>query len=109
MFIEENEDDKLVEDDVTDLKAIAEELKRNYVILDSKIDSIIYEKEGKNLPVNDKKVSKAEMLEIETYRFLNKYEYDIEKNEEDPKYQDTMANEIYRIIEYINSIKIKKS
>lgn len=49
------------------------------------------------------------MLEIETYRFLNKYEYDIEKNEEDPKYQDTMANEIYRIIEYINSIKIKKS
>lgn len=27
MFIEENEDDKLVEDDVTDLKAIAEELK----------------------------------------------------------------------------------
>lgn len=106
MFIEENEDDELVEDDVTDLKAIAEELKRNYVILDSKIDSIIYEKEGKNLPVNDKKVSKAEMLEIETYRFLNKYEYDIEKNQEEPKYQDTMANEIYRIIEYINSIKI---
>lgn len=106
MFIEENEDDELIEDDVMDLKAMAEELKRNYIILDSKVDSIIFQKEGKNLPVDDKRISKREMLEIETYRFLNKYGYDIGYEPEEPKYQDTVASEICRIIEYVNSSEI---
>lgn len=107
MFVSENEDDELVEDDIIDLKAMEEELKRNYIILDSKVDSIIEEKEGKNLPLKDKKISKREMIEIETYRFLNKYGYDIDFNEsEEPKYQDTVASEISRMIEYINSSEI---
>ena len=40
--------------------------------------------------------------------FLNKYGYDLNGKTytEEPKYQDTMANEIARIIEYINSAKI---
>lgn len=46
------------------------------------------------------------MIEIETYRFLNKYGYDMELKSNEPKYQDTMANEILRIVEYINSSKI---
>lgn len=107
MFINENEDDELIEDDVLDLKAIAEELKRNYVILDTKVNTIIEEKENRNLPIQNKKISKQEVIEIETYRFLNKYGYDIELNEtSEPKYQDTVASEIARIIEYINSSDI---
>lgn len=104
MFVNENEDDELVEDDVIDLKALAEELRRNYIILESKVQSIIEEKEGKNLPVDDRHISKMDAIEIETYRFLNKYGYDLDSFQtEEPKYRDTMANEIIRIIEYINS------
>ena len=108
MFIEENEDDELIAEDVKTLKSIAEELKKNYIILDSKVKSIIDEKEGKNLPIGDKKISKTEEIEIDTYRFLNKYGYDLNSfySEEEPKYQDTMTNEINRILEYINSSDI---
>ncbi len=108
MFIEENEDDELITDDVKNLKLIAEQLRKNYIILESKVRTIIDEKEGKNLPVRDKKLSKRELLEIETYRFLNKYGYDLNSfyNEEEPRYQDTMTNEINRIIEYIDSSNV---
>ena len=108
MFVKENEDDELVFDDVTDLKAMSEELRRNFIILESKVQSIVEKKEGKNLLLDNKKITRKEIIEIETYRFLNKYGYDISKkeNESEPKYQDTMANEIARIVEYINSAKI---
>ncbi len=106
MFIEDNEDDYLVEDDVLDLKELAEELKRNYIISESKVHNIAQKKAGKNLPVDSRKLTKYEMIEIETYRFLNKYGYDIELKNDEPKYQDTMASEILRIVEYINSSKI---
>ena len=108
MFINENSDDELVLDDVTDLKAMAEELRRNFIILESKVQNIVEKKEGKNLLLDNKKISRREIIEIETYRFLNKYGYDIstKDNEREPKYQDTMANEIARIVEYINSAKI---
>ena len=107
MFIDENEDDELVENDVAELKKLAEELRRNYIVLESKVQSIVEEKEGSNLPLDDRKISKQEMLEIETYRFLNRYGYDLSNNDrEEPKYQDTMASEIARIIEYINSSKM---
>ena len=104
MFIKDNEDDELVENDVIDLKAMADELRRNYVILESKVSSIVQDRESKNLPLKNKKMSRKEIIEIETYRFLNKYGYDISINEnEEPKYQDTMTSEINRIIEYVNS------
>ena len=108
MFIKENEDDELVFDDVADLKAMADELRRNFIILDSKVQSIVEKKEGKHLLLDNKKITRKEIIEIETYRFLNKYGYDISKkeNEVEPKYQDTMASEIARIVEYINSAKI---
>lgn len=106
MFVEDNDDDYLVEDDVKTLEDIAENLRRNYIISDSKVDSIVKKKEGKNLPLNSRKISKCEAEEIETYRFLNKYGYDIELKNDEPKYQDTMASEIARIVEYINSSKI---
>ena len=110
MFIEENEDDELITEDVKTLKDISEQLRKNYIILESKVKSIIDEKEGRNLPVRDKKISKKELLEIETYRFLNKYGYDLNSfyNEEEPKYQDTMANEINRIVEYLDSENSEK-
>lgn len=108
LFINDNEDDELVQDDVMDLKALATELRRNYIILESKVQSIVEEKEGKNLPYDSRMITKKEIIELETHKFLNKYEYTIldKVTEEEPKYQDTMTNEIGRIIEYINSSNI---
>ena len=108
LFINDNEDDELVEDDVMDLKALATELRRNYIILESKVQSIVEEKEGKNLPYDSRMITKKEIIELETHKFLNKYEYTIldKVSEEEPKYQDTMTIEIGRIIEYINSSNI---
>lgn len=107
IFIKENYDDNLILDDVSDLEQLDRELRSNFVILDTKIESIITEKEGKNLPLDNKKITKKEALEIDTYRFLNKYGYDIKKeNDADIKYQDTMSSEIARIVEYINSSNV---
>lgn len=108
MFVNDNEDDELVQDDVIDLKALVAELRRNYIILESKVQSIVEEKEGKDLPYDSRKITKKEIIELETHKFLNKYEYTISDkfSEEEPKYQDTMTNEIGRIIEYINSSNI---
>lgn len=108
MFVKENEDDELVFDDVTDLNALAEELRRNFIILESKVQNIVEKKEGRNQLLDNKKITRREIIEIETYRFLNKYGYDLtgKAYTEEPKYQDTMASEIARIIEYINSAKI---
>lgn len=106
MFVNDNEDDELVEDDVNELKSLAEELRRNYIILESKVQNIIEDKEGNNLPY-DRRVTKTEIIELETHKFLRKYGYDIpQRNNEEPKYQDTMVSEIGRIIEYINSSNI---
>lgn len=108
MFVKENEEDELVLDDVTDLNALAEELRRNFIILESKVQNIVEKKEGRNQLLDNKKITRREIIEIETYRFLNKYGYDLtgKAYAEEPKYQDTMASEIARIIEYINSAKI---
>ena len=103
MFITENEDDELVENDVLDLKAIGDELKRNFVVLETKVQTVVFEKEGRNLPLDPRKMSRMEIIEVETYRFLKKYGYDGSQIKDEPKYQDTMANEIARIVEYINS------
>lgn len=106
MFIRENEDDELIEDQVKRLKIIENELKENFVILEEKIKDIINEREGRNLPIDDK-VTREELIEIETYRFLKKYRYD-EKEDKSPEieYQDTTSNEIYRIIEYIKTSNV---
>lgn len=108
MFVKDNEDDELVYDDVADLNALAEELRRNFIILESKVQNIVEKKEGRNQLFDNKKITKREIIEIETYRFLNKYGYDLtgKAYTEEPKYQDTMSSEIARIIEYINSAKI---
>ena len=110
MFYRENNDDDLVEDTVNKVSELEAELKRNFVINDTRVETIIYAKEGKELPVDsNKKISKMEQLEIDTYQFLEKYEYsfkeDIAKEE---KYQDTLANEIATIVEYINTSNILK-
>ena len=107
MFIDENYDDELVKGDVRTLELLAKELKRNFVIIDSRVKEIIDEKEGKYLPLETRKLSRREIIETETYRFLNKYGYDIyKKQNEEPKYQDTMASEIARVVEYIKSSNI---
>jgi hypothetical protein len=106
MFLQDNEDDELVEDDCYALKELEDKLRRSFIISYSKVDEIVEKKQGKNLPVDYKKMSKAELYEIETYRFLNKYGYDIDKNEPEEPYQDTAVSELKRIIEYINSAKI---
>ena len=106
MFLEDNEDDELVEEDFYILKNMEDELRRNFIISDSKVREIIDAKENKNLPVEVKKISKRELIEIETYRFLSKYGYDRRNEEDEPEYHDTCQDEIYRIIDYINSSKI---
>lgn len=106
MFLEDNEDDELVEEDFYILKNMEDELRRNFIISDSKVREIIEAKENKNLPVEVKKISKRELIEIETYRFLSKYGYDRRNEENEPEYKDTCQNEIARITDYINSADI---
>lgn len=103
MFLNDNEDDELIEEDVYILQNLENELRRNFIISDSKVQEIILQRENKNLPIQIKKISKRELIEIETYRFLNKYGYDRRNDENEVPYQDTMQNEIARIIDYINS------
>lgn len=103
MFIKENEDDELILEDVSLLRKMEETLKKNFVIIDSKVSSIIDQKTGKNLPLASKKISKKELIEIDTYRFLNKYGYDKSDDQKEPEYQDTVADEIKRIVDYIKS------
>jgi len=106
MFIEDNKDDELVFPDIQNLKDLESNLKKNFVISEAKIVDIISEKEAKNLPIEYSNVNRRELVEIETYRFLNKYGYDIEREQEEQEYQDTTANEIKRIVDYINSSNI---
>jgi hypothetical protein len=107
MFIKDNEDDELVLEDVSELRELEREISKNFIIIESKVQDIIDEKENRNLPV-DNKITKKELIEIETYRFLNKYGYDIaDKQEpEEISYTDTTANEIAKIIDYIITSKI---
>lgn len=106
MFIKENKDDELVLEDVSLLRKIKDTLKKNFVILDSKVISIMDQKTGKNLPLASKKVSKKELIEMDTYRFLNRYGYDKSYDKKEPDYPDTMASEIKRIVDYIKSSDI---
>jgi len=106
MFIKENENDDLVVEDVSLLRRMKEILKKNFVIIDSKVVSIINQKSGKNLPLQTKKINKKEIIEIDTYRFLNRYGYDKSIDTNEPEYQDTVATEIKQIIDYIKSSEI---
>lgn len=103
MFIQENEEDELVMEEVSALRKIKEVLKKNFVIMDSKVISIMDKKSGKDLPLSSQKMSKKELIEIDTYRFLHRYGYDQSNDVKDPEYQDTMANEIKRIIDYVKT------
>lgn len=107
MFLNDNEDDELVGEDMYILQNMENELRRNFIISDSKVQDIITQRENKNLPIATKKITKQELIEIETYRFLNKYGYDRRNDEEaNAEYKDTMQNEIARIVDYINSCNI---
>lgn len=106
MFIKENKDDELVTEEVSRLRRIKEILKKNFMIIDSKVVSIVDQKTGKNLPLASRKISKKELIEIDTYRFLNRYGYDKSFDKDEPEYPDTMASEIKRIIDYIKSSAI---
>lgn len=107
MFIKDNEDDDLVLSDVSDLRQLETELSKNFVIIDSKVKDIMDEKENKNLPI-EPRVTKKELIEIETYRFLNKYGYDMADRQEPEEiaYTDTTSREIAKISDYINTSKI---
>ena len=106
MFIRENDDDELVENDVKRLVVIEEELKQNFIVIKEKVREIINQREGRNLPI-DEKITREELAELDTYRFLKKYRYD-EKEDLTPQveYQDTTANEIFTIIDYIKTSKV---
>ena len=106
MFIQDNTDDELVIEDVNVLKNIRDNLKKNFIIIDSRVVSIIDQKTGKNLPFDSRKMTKKELIEIDTYRFLNKYGYDRPAQADEPEYQDTLAKEIKRIVDYIKTSEI---
>lgn len=106
MFLNDNEDDELVEEDMYILENMENELRRNFIISDSKVQEIIEQRENRNLPVEVKRITKRELIEIETYRFLNKYGYDKSEDKEPAEYVDTMQSEISKIVEYIRTTKI---
>lgn len=106
MFLVENRDEELVEKDCKKLEAIQRKLMDNFVIESKKIDEIISKKEDTKLPMKLEKISKKELLEIETYKFLKKYGYDFVNKNEELVYNDTMANEINAVIEYIKSSNV---
>ena len=106
MFIEDNKDDELVVEDVSNLRNIRDNLKKNFIIIDSRVVSIIDQKTGKNLPFDSRKMTKKELIEIDTYRFLNKYGYDRPAQADEPEYQDTLAKEIKRIVDYIKTSEV---
>ena len=58
------------------------------------------------MPMKLEKISKKELLEIETYKFLKKYGYDFVNKNEELEYNDTMANEINAVSEYIKSSNV---
>lgn len=106
MFLEDNSGDfELLQDEINELKRIKDELYKNFEIKEERIEKILEEKQNKLLPVDTKKISKQEELEIESYRFLSRNGYDkIEKSKkEDSKYSNTMAHEIKRITDYIDA------
>ena len=106
MFLEDNANDtELLEDEMNELKRIRDELYQNFVIKDEKVKKIIDEKQNKLLPVDTRKISKQEQLEIESYRFLSKNGYDNinDAKKEEAKYANTMAHEIKRITDYIDA------
>lgn len=108
MFINDNKDDALVRKDVLYFQALAQELRKNYDVLENKVQTIIERREGKNSLYDKRKVSKKEIMELETHKFLNKYgynTYDI-SDEEICEYRDTMPSEIDRIIEYIKASNV---
>ena len=97
----------LIPEEIEELEKLKERLKEHFVIYEEKVKDIIYEREKSNLPVDTRKMNKRELLENETYRFLNKYGYDIKVEQDDNavEYKDTVAAEINRIIEYIDISK----
>ena len=108
MFIQENRDDEVVKPDIKKLEKLQETLYEKFKVDNAVVEEIIFRRESKNLPVSSK-ISKKELIELETYRFLNKYGYEnIQNRTEEKKYYDTTANEIARIIDYINTSGIIK-
>ena len=62
---------------------------------------------GNGLAVLESPVPREELIEIETYRFLKKYRYDQRENRNpEVEYQDTTANEISRIIDYVKTSNV---
>ena len=108
LFIRDNFEDETVEDTCEEVQELENELKRNFVINDTRVEEIVRKREGLDLPL-DKNLSREEEKEIETFRFLRKYEYDmIDENNTEESYQDTLASEISRVIDYISSTNILK-
>ena len=108
LFIRDNFEDETVEDTCEEIQELENELKRNFVINDTRVEEIVRKREGLDLPL-DKNLSREEEKEIETFRFLRKYEYDmIDENNTEESYQDTLASEISRVIDYISSTNILK-
>lgn len=108
MFINDNKDDELVKSDVLYFQSLAQELRKNYGVLENKVQSIIERREGKNSLYDKRKASKKEIMELETHKFLNKYGYNTYDiyDEEVYEYKDTMPSEIDRIIEYIKDSNV---
>ena len=88
-----------------DVKGKQQEMQKTWTE-EKKLKDIINEREGRNLPI-DERVTREELIEIETFRFLKKYRYD-QKEDHSPEveYQDTTANEIFTIIDYIKTSNI---
>ena len=103
MFCLDNEEDELVEDDIEKLMEVRKLITKTFSVSEDRVNEILEQKRKNYLPVEAKKISKEERMKIETYRFLNKNEYDrIQTDKRQLQYIDTTPDDMNRLIRSIN-------
>ena len=95
--------DEEIKDEIDTLVFLKTGLRRYFIIDEERVDYLLKEREKKILPIDTKKLTKEELIEKESYRFLNKNGYD-KSEEESNIIEDTSETEIKRISEYIYSV-----
>lgn len=102
IFEAENIDDKLIEKYLDRLNQLKVGIVKNFVIEEEKVLNKVDKLKGVNLPIDIQKMTKEAEVDLEISLLYHKYGYDKDFNtKEEIVYQDTSANEIKQILDYI--------
>lgn len=101
IFKAENLDDELIEEYIDKLNILERGIVKNFVIDEEKILKKIDELKGIALPMDIQKMSKEDEVDLEMAILYHKYGYNEKNEEEKVEYNDTSANEIKQILDYI--------